>query len=82
MFSRNAVWGVIWLIIAFCFFGLGIIVGLVAFKVSNQSESIYCKSIIALGRKLLLNRLKIRNTSFPFLAVVPFHYLAPLGVFG
>ena len=27
-------WGFIWLIIAFCFFALGIIVGLVAFKVS------------------------------------------------
>jgi hypothetical protein len=33
------VWGVIWLIIAFCFFVAGILVGLVAFKVLSQLES-------------------------------------------
>jgi hypothetical protein len=31
------VWGVIWLIIAFCFFILGIIIGIVAFKVGLSS---------------------------------------------
>jgi len=31
--TKKAVWGVIWLIIAFVFFAAGIIVGLVAFKV-------------------------------------------------
>ena len=33
--TQITVWGVIWLLIAFGFFGLGIIVGLLAFKVSN-----------------------------------------------
>jgi hypothetical protein len=31
--SCNLVWGVLWLLIAICFFALGVIVGLVAFKV-------------------------------------------------
>lgn len=31
--DMRTVWGVIWLIIAFCFFAAGILVGLVAFKV-------------------------------------------------
>jgi len=36
----SQVWGVIWLIIAFCFFGLGIIVGLAVFKdtAAEQAE--------------------------------------------
>lgn len=33
--SMIAVWGVLWLVIAFVFFALGIIVGLVAFKVTH-----------------------------------------------
>jgi hypothetical protein len=33
------VWGVIWLIIAFVFFGLGLIVGIVVFKVLFNSVS-------------------------------------------
>ncbi|KDQ59675.1 hypothetical protein JAAARDRAFT_33248 [Jaapia argillacea MUCL 33604] len=34
----SQVWGVLWLIIAFIFFALGIIVGLVAFKESNAEQ--------------------------------------------
>ncbi|KAJ8454163.1 hypothetical protein ONZ45_g19410 [Pleurotus djamor] len=34
----SRVWGVIWLIQAFVFFGLGVIVGLVAFKVSHSHD--------------------------------------------
>ena len=36
-FFQNAVWGVIWLVIAFLFFILGILVGIVAFKVRTRS---------------------------------------------
>ncbi|KAH8100227.1 peptidase M50B-like-domain-containing protein [Cristinia sonorae] len=35
----SQVWGVIWLIIAFCFFAAGIIVGLVAFKQSAAQQA-------------------------------------------
>ena len=34
--KNDSVWGVFWLIIAFCFFVGGVLVGLVAFKVSCQ----------------------------------------------
>ncbi|KAL5511997.1 hypothetical protein ACEPAH_5216 [Sanghuangporus vaninii] len=34
----SQVWGVIWLIIAFCFFAAGILVGLVAFKQSEEQQ--------------------------------------------
>lgn len=34
----SQVWGVLWLIIAFCFFAAGIIVGLVAFKQSEEQQ--------------------------------------------
>ena len=33
------VWGVLWLIIAFCFFAAGVIVGLVEFKVRMLSQN-------------------------------------------
>lgn len=35
----SQVWGVIWLIIAFCFFALGLIIGLVAFKESAAQQA-------------------------------------------
>jgi hypothetical protein len=35
----SQVWGVIWLIIAFCFFILGIIIGIVAFKESSAQQA-------------------------------------------
>jgi hypothetical protein len=38
--SKNKVWGVIWLIIAFIFFICGILVGLVAFKVCYSHKQI------------------------------------------
>ena len=34
-YAVSSVWGVIWLIIAFCFFAGGVLVGLVAFKVRS-----------------------------------------------
>jgi hypothetical protein len=34
----SRVWGVIWLIIAFIFFGLGVIVGIIAFKESTAEQ--------------------------------------------
>lgn len=37
--TNAIVWGVIWLIIAFAFFGAGVIVGIVAFKVLLKSVS-------------------------------------------
>lgn len=35
------VWGVIWLIIAFCFFAAGVLVGLAAFKVRNKTMLLF-----------------------------------------
>ena len=40
-FCRPKVWGVIWLFIAFCFFIIGILVGIVAFKVGLDVPSPY-----------------------------------------
>jgi len=42
----SRVWGVIWLIIAFIFFGLGIIVGLVAFKESAAEQRVAAEKFL------------------------------------
>jgi len=39
--ARPKVWGVIWLFIAFCFFIIGILVGILAFKVGLDVPSPY-----------------------------------------
>ncbi|KJA21073.1 hypothetical protein HYPSUDRAFT_759141 [Hypholoma sublateritium FD-334 SS-4] len=40
----SRVWGFIWLIIAFCFFAAGILVGLVAFKVSRRETDVFFRA--------------------------------------
>ena len=39
------VWGVIWLFIAFIFFVLGVLVGILAFKVRRHGEDICCTAL-------------------------------------
>jgi hypothetical protein len=70
-----SVWGVIWLIIAFIFFAAGVIVGIVAFKVSTYS---FLPVVITDGRfciRSLQNNRKrrVRNSSLLLDPVVPWH---------
>lgn len=79
--TPSIVWGFVWLIVSIVFFGLGIIVGLLAFKVSNLffiSEGFLM--IFRTFRKIQNNRNRNRQVSYPFLdhRVVLFHQIPVL----
>ncbi|KIY48278.1 hypothetical protein FISHEDRAFT_43437 [Fistulina hepatica ATCC 64428] len=56
LFPTSVVWGVIWLVQAFVFFALGIIVGLVAFKVSSCITGFLKSTIDCYHRKTRLSK--------------------------
>ena len=61
--SRYAVWGVIWLLIAFCFFAAGLIVGIVAFKV-RFSSPVYHRTLLFIHSPAIRRTASIRLATF------------------